>query len=142
MDRRVPLARRFLRASDGAAAVEFAIVGPALAVMLLGICGWGGYFWLSHSVQQLTNDAARAAMGGLDTAERASLAQAAVTEEISDYTWLTAANSKVVVTDAGDSLTVKITYDASGTPFWSMSGLVPMPSKTISRSATVRLGGY
>lgn len=132
----------FLRREGGAAALEFAIVGPMMVVMLLGICSYGGYFWISHSVQQLANDAARAAMGGLNSAERISLANSALSQEVGHYVWLKAAKANATVTSETNSLTVKISYDASDTPFWSMKGLVPMPSTTIARSATVRLGGY
>jgi len=133
---------RFLRKESGAAALEFAIVGPMMVVMLMGICGYGGYFWISHSVQQLANDSARAAMGGLSGVERTSLANAALSQEVSHYVWLKSAKAKATVVSETNSLTVKISYDASDTPFWSMKGLVPMPSTTIVRSATVRLGGY
>lgn len=133
---------RFSHTESGAAALEFAIVGPMMVVMLLGICGYGGYFWLSHSVQQLANDSARAAMGGLSGVERTSLANAALSQEVGQYVWLKPAKAKATVVSETNSLTVKISYDASDTPFWSMKGLVPMPSTTIVRSATVRLGGY
>ncbi|MBP7703806.1 MAG: pilus assembly protein [Caulobacter sp.] len=134
--------RKFLRGDSGAAALEFAIVGPMMVLMILGICSYGGYFWISHSVQQVANDAARAAMGGLDNTERSSLAQATLADEIGDYVWLTATHATVSVVGDTNTVTVAVAYDASHTPFWSLSGLVPMPSKTISRSATVRLGGY
>lgn len=133
---------RFIRREDGAAALEFAIVGPVLVVVLMGICGYGGYFWLSHAVQQTANDAARAAMGGLDAAERTLLANAVLAQEIDDYAWLKLANASTTVTGDTNTLTVRVTYNAADTPFWSMKGLVPMPSSTIARSATVRLGGY
>lgn len=132
----------FLKRDSGAAALEFAIVGPMMVLMILGICSYGGYFWISHAVQQVANDAARAAMGGLDSAERAGLAHAVLADEIDDYVWLKSSKAKVSVLGGTDSVTVAIAYDASETPFWSLGGLVPMPSSTISRSATVRLGGY
>lgn len=139
---RSPFIVRFLRERSGAAALEFAIVGPMMVVMLLGICGYGGYFWISHSVQQLANDSARAAMGGLNVAERTALANASLADGVSHYVWLKGPRAKATVTSQANSMTVLISYDASDTPFWSMKGLVPMPSTTINRSATVRLGGY
>lgn len=132
----------FLAEQSGAAALEFAIVGPMFVVMLLGLCGYGGYFWMSHAVQQVANDAARAAMAGLDDAERTSLATSALNSEIGDYVWLKPAKASLTVTNATDRISVSVAYDASETPFWSMKGLVPMPSTTITRTATVRLGGY
>ncbi len=64
--------RRFGRDRSGATAVEFAFLAPVLMFMLMGIGGYGGYFWMSHSVQQLANDAARAAIPGTTATERAS----------------------------------------------------------------------
>lgn len=133
---------RLLRRQDGAAAVEFAIVGPMLVVLVLGIAGWGGFFWISHAVQQVANDAARAAIAGLDADERQALAAQVLADEIDDYAWLKAAAAQVSVTNEDQTVRVMVTYDASHTPFWSMKGIVPLPSSTIARSATVRLGGY
>jgi hypothetical protein len=48
---------------------------PAFIVVLLGIMSFGGYFWLAHSVQQLANDSARAAVAGLNASERQQLAR-------------------------------------------------------------------
>ena len=56
--------RRLGRDRSGATAVEFAFLAPVLIFILMGITGYGGYFWISHSVQQLANDAARAAIPG------------------------------------------------------------------------------
>jgi Flp pilus assembly protein TadG len=129
-------------AEDGAIAVEFALLGPLLIVMILGICAYGGYFWMSHSVQQLANDAARAALGGLDTTERQSLAQQVVTSEALTYPSLDGSRIHLSLVDTTTQLTVNVAYDASGSPFWAAAGLVPMPSTTFTRSATIKLGGY
>jgi Flp pilus assembly protein TadG len=130
------------RCDSGAVAVEFAIIGPVLLVMLLGIAAYGGYFWVAHAVQQVANDAARVAIGGLDEAERAQLAQGVIVQQIGDYAYLTANAAEVTLDDADQTLTVNVAYDASHTPFWSLGGLVPMPSSTIVRTATIRVGGY
>jgi Flp pilus assembly protein TadG len=111
-------------------------------MMLLGIVCYGGYFWIAHSVQQVANDAARVSVGGLDATERASLAKGVLASEIDDYAYLTASSATVTLVDQDQAVTVKVAYDASATPFWSLYKLMPMPSSTITRSATVRLGGY
>ncbi len=135
--------RRERRSSEsGAVAVEFAIIGPVFLIMMFGAMAWGNYFWLSHAVQQVANDAARAALAGLDTAERRSLAGSTLAAEIDDYAYLTASAATVNVQDNIDRMTVTVTYDASGSPFWAMEGIVPMPSKLIRRQASVSLGGY
>ena len=127
---------------DGAIAVEFALLAPVLIVLVLGITAYGGYFWMSHAVQQMANDAARAAVGGLDATERQSLAQQTVTSEGLNYTNLDASRTQVSLVDTTTQLTVNVIYDASGSPFWAASGLVPMPSTRLTRTATIKLGGY
>jgi Flp pilus assembly protein TadG len=126
----------------GNAAVEFAIVFPLLLIFLFGIVCYGGYFWIAHNIQELANDAARAAVAGLTDAERQSLAQSSVIEEIAKYDVLSP--SLVSVSYRGDSqyFTVAVSYDASATPFWTAAALLPMPSQTIIRSASIRLGGF
>ena len=132
----------WLRARSGAAAVEFAFVGPLFVVILLGIMSYGGYFWLAHSVQQLANDAARAAVAGLSATERQSLAQSTIASEISDYAFLTASGVVTTVNTQTNSMTVSIAYNAAQTPFFALGSLVPMPSSIITRTATIRLAGY
>ena len=134
--------RRRRGTEEGAIALEFALLAPVLIVTMLGVMAYGGYFWTSHSVQQLANDAARAAVGGLTSTERASLAQQVVASESLNYSNLDPARAHVTLNDTTNQLTVQVAYDASGSPFWAASGLVPMPSTTVSRSATIQLGGY
>jgi Flp pilus assembly protein TadG len=127
---------------SGAVVVEFAILGPVFLVMLCGIMAWGNYFWMSHAVQQVANDAARASLAGLNAGERLTLARQVVTSEIDDYAALEAAQASVATDETPDRVTVTVSYDASNSPFWALSELTPMPSSTIRREATIRLGGY
>jgi Flp pilus assembly protein TadG len=71
----------------GSTAVEFAIVSPILILLLLGIVVYGGYFMLSHSLQEMADDAARASIAGLTDTERSSLAQSAVSNDIQTYSY-------------------------------------------------------
>jgi Flp pilus assembly protein TadG len=121
--------------------VEFAFIGPLYLVMLLGIASYGGYFWIAHSVQQLANDGARAAIAGLSQTERAQLAQSTIASETPSYVVLNPALVTTVESEQTQSLTVTISYDASSSGFW-LSQIVPMPSTTISRQATVKLAGF
>lgn len=134
------LARRGHEA--GAAAVEFAIVLPMLCVLLFGIVAYGGYFWIAHAVQQLANDSARAAVAGLDDTERQGLAQASLTSGLATYAYLKPSAAQLSMTNQDQELAVTVAYDAAGSPFWSLSGLIPMPPTLIRRQAVVRLGGY
>lgn len=129
-------------AESGAVAVEFAILGPLFLVLVIGILVWGQYFWIAHTVQQMANDSARAALAGLDTAERESLARATLAAEVADYPSLRAEAAAVVVDNQADRLTVSIHYDTGQDAFRAFDGLVPSPPKTVLRQASVRLGGY
>src|SRR5690606_40197902 len=63
-ERRIGMAKR-----QGAAAVEFAIVGPVFFLLLAGMIVYGGWFWMAHSVQAAVSEGARAAIAGLDRSE-------------------------------------------------------------------------
>lgn len=126
----------------GAAALEFAIVGPMMIVLLLGALSYGGYFWLAHATQQLANDSARAAMGGIDAEERAALAQANLDSELSFFAFLDPSRAVVAVAEDENSVSVRVTYDAAESPFFALSKLIPMPAAQIEQMAVVRLGGY
>jgi Flp pilus assembly protein TadG len=133
--------RRLRRDQSGATAVEFAFLAPVLILILMGITGYGGYFWMSHSVQQLANDAARAAIPGASAAERASLAKAAVAASAADAQLIPAKVSTEVI-DRDGRLTVAVTYDATQSFAFAVRGVTPMPSDQIRRRASVQLGGY
>jgi Flp pilus assembly protein TadG len=107
----------------------------------MGITGYGGYFWMSHSVQQLANDAARAAIPGSTAAERASLAKAAVAASAGDAELIPAKLSTEVI-DRDGRLTVAVSYDAAQSFAFAVRGVTPMPSDQIRRRASVQLGGY
>jgi len=133
---------RALRETRGNAAVEFALVAPVFLMFVLGIVSYGGYFWLAHNLQELANDSARAAIAGLTSDERNSLAQSAFDSEVTSYGALTPSKAQVLYNGDQTDFTVSISYDASASGFWIADGLIPMPSSTIVRSASIRLGGY
>ena len=134
--------RRFPLAAAGTAAVEFAILAPVLVMLLLGIVVYGAYFLTAHSVQQLANDAARAALGGLSDTERQQLASNALASELPTYGFLDPKLVQLNYTDQSQVMTVNIAYDASASPIFSLSGVLPLPSASIVKSASVQLGGY
>ncbi|MBX3535166.1 MAG: pilus assembly protein [Xanthobacteraceae bacterium] len=149
---RIPTWRGLLRKlprgfSDrsGVAAIEFAIVGPLFFMVLLGVLIFTIYFGTVHSVQQIAAEAARATVQGLSETERAELAQNQVRNIVSgyplidpNYLTVTAATSP----NDANLFNVSISYDASRSIVFAFEGLIPMPPKTIARSAVVRRGGY
>ena len=76
------------RDQSGTSAVEFALVAPLFILMMLGMLGYGIYFGAAHSIQQLTADAARTAIAGLDEPERRSLAQAFIERNADGYAFV------------------------------------------------------
>ena len=75
---------RFRRDRRGVAAIEFAIVAPLLIMMMFGMIMYGSWFWMAHSVQSMASEGARAAIAGLDPAEREQLARAFVGLQVGD----------------------------------------------------------
>jgi len=135
-------AEPFVRSRAGGAAVEFAIIGPMLLLILSGIFSYGGYFLTAHTIQQITNDAARAALAGLDDNERASLAREAAQAGLRGQEFMRGELIRLDVAREGAALSVALTYDASDDMYWAFQSLMPVPSPAISRTATIRLGGF
>lgn len=139
--RRRGLLSRCVQDQRGVAAIEFAIVAPALILMMLAMIMYGSWFWMAHSVQAMASEGARAAIAGLDPAEREQLARAFVAAQVGDL-GLDAAKAAIAVESSPTAIRVDIAYDAGGHPLMALSGLIPSPPKTIRRTAVVRLGGY
>ena len=134
-----------LRSSRGTSAVEFAIVFPLLLMVLFGIVTFGSYLTVVHGVQQLAAEAARAAIGGLNDAERAALARANVAANVAFYPLLSAPRLAVekASTDAsGNTFTVQLRYDASDMFVFNLPTFVPAPPSEVVRSAAIQRGGY
>jgi Flp pilus assembly protein TadG len=136
-----PAPRRFGERS-GSAAVEFAIVGPILFLLLTGIFTYGGYFLTAHTVQQLANDAARASIAGLDDEERLALAREAMQAGIANQNFMRGELSRIDLRREGTAISVAVTYDASEDVYWAFQSLIPAPPSSISRNATIRMGGF
>ena len=134
--------KAFVRSKRANAAVEFAIVGPLLLLVLTGIFTYGGYFLTAHTVQQLANDAARSAIAGLDDDERLSLARSTAERGIADQGFMRGDLQSVTLSHDGEMMTVQVTYDASEDVYWAFAAMLPVPRPQISRRATIRVGGY
>lgn len=134
-------AAEYGRDTRGNAAVEFAIVGPVLVLLLMGIFTYGGYFLTAHTVQQMANDAARSAIAGLDDEERLMLARESALASLSSQAHLRGAIANLDLRRDGPNIAINLTYDASEDLYWSFESLLPVPAPQISRTATIRLGG-
>lgn len=140
MDR--PFRDALSRNKDGAMAVEFALVGPLLILLLMGIVVYGGWFWLAQGVQSLASEAARAALAGLDSEERQGLARAHVVANARALMGVDPTELSVVVETTADAMRVVVIYDASDHPLLALSALIPSPPKSIQRAGVVRTGGW
>lgn len=129
----------------GAAAVEFALVFPVALIFLCGLLAYGIYFAAAHSVQQIAADAARASVAGLDDSERASIATRHIASSASGYPLLRSDRITVLAGAlAADTSQFEVTvaFNSEDLPIWVLSGLVPLPQKTIARTAIITRGGY
>ncbi|WP_099864776.1 TadE/TadG family type IV pilus assembly protein [Pararhizobium haloflavum] len=133
---------RFVRRRDGASAVEFAIIAPLFLLVLLTMCAYGIYLGAAHAVQQIAADSARTALAGLTASERETLAQDYIRTVTLDYPLIAAEALAVKVGEesGGRQFTVRLTYDARSLPIWGLFAF-PLPSSTIERFSTIRLGG-
>ncbi len=77
MQRLASLLRRFARASDGVAAVEFAIIVPVFVAFTLGIFEGGRMLWIRNSIQTATEEAARYAMAHTTATDAELITEAA-----------------------------------------------------------------
>ncbi|WP_271145541.1 TadE/TadG family type IV pilus assembly protein [Brevundimonas sp. NIBR10] len=127
---------------EGSAAIEFALVAPMLVLLLAGMVVYGGWFWLAQSVQSLATESARAALGGMDDAERRDLAAAFVAREATTGSGLDPALVTTTVTSDAEAVRVSVAYDAQAHPILQLAGPLPKPPTLIERTAVVRIGGY
>ncbi|MFT4089710.1 MAG: pilus assembly protein [Asticcacaulis sp.] len=131
-----------LKDRSGAIAVEFALISPILILMLTGIFNYGSYFWTSHALQQMANDAARVAIAGMTQADRADRAQALFLRQSEYYDLTIPGASELTVEENGQTLTVRIHFVPEADEGFNMMGSLPGMPATIERSASVVRGGY
>lgn len=126
------------RSERAAAIVEMALVLPLFLALVMGILVYGQYFMLAHSVQQAANDGGRAAIVGLDVADRRAVATRAVDRSMRSIGGFTPASRSVAVTETSEAVTVAVAYTV---PQGSLirSSFVPSPGNVIRASATFEL---
>lgn len=136
--------KKFLTDRKATSAVEFSIVAPIFILMIFGMCAYGIFFGTSHSVQQLAADAARASIPGLNLSERKMIAEDFIDKNLKSYMFLTREFMEVELegSDAdSNQFLISLEYDASKLPIWNLYPPLPLPSKTIKKTSTVRIGG-
>lgn len=134
----------WLSDTKGTSAIEFAILTPVFLLMLTGMMAYGIYFGAANSVQQLTADAARTAIAGLNEAERNQLVGAFLTNNAGEYLLIDQSRVSFTIGDKPNDPTqyrVTVHYDASQLPIWNFDPPLPLPSKVITYTSIIRRGG-
>lgn len=135
---------RFCRSSSASSAVEFALLTPVFLLMLMGMLAYGIYFGAANSIQQLAADAARVSISGLNQTERNTLVKRFLDNNAAQYMLIERARLSYTIGDKPTDTTqyaVTLRYDASQLPIWNLYLPLPLPSKQISFSSTIRKGG-
>jgi len=122
------------REERGAAIVEMALVLPLFLALLMGVLVYGQYFMLAHSVQQSANDGARAAIVGLDAADRRAVATRAVDRSLHGV----AGTHSVTVSETSEAITVAVAFTVPRDSILR-SSFVPSPGEVIRARATFEL---
>ena len=142
----LPLLRRltetgrvFVLTERAAAIVEMALVLPLFLALAMGILVYGQYFMLAHSVQQAANDGARAAIAGLDAADRRGIATRAADRSMARVGGYSVAARTVSVTETSEAITVAVRFTVPADAYFLSSSLVPSPGRVIDASATFEL---
>jgi Flp pilus assembly protein TadG len=139
----VPLSG-FRRDSAGTSAIEFAMLAPLFILLLLGMVAYGIYFGASHSVQQISADAARTAISGLDQQERQTLVDNFIRDNAAGYPFIDPQGLTVTAADSNadaSQFVVSVRYDARNLPIWNLLADLPLPAMAIAKRSTIRIGG-
>lgn len=125
----------------GSMVVEAAFALPLLITLMIGIVSYGIWLMAAHSVQEAANHAARAAIAGINQAERDSLVDASLDNGLLANGTVDAERVTVTTSLDGAYYTVSIRYDAANSGIFA-SGLIPLPDEIIERDAVVRLSAF
>lgn len=137
---------RLLKCEKGLAALEFALLAPALLALVFGVIVYSIYFTALIGVRQAAAEGARAAVAGLSLSERVTLAEDRAQAVIDNYGSLLGGKSQPAITagagDTAGTFRVDVRYDMSGSPIMKYGNFVPLPDSNVEASVTVTNGGY
>lgn len=137
--------RRVLACDKGMAALEFALIAPALLMLVFAIIIYSFWFSALMGVRHAAAEGARAAMAGMSTVERTALARDRAQAVIDGYGALLSSGSAPQI-DAGADGTgmfrVSVSYDMSGSTLLRYAAFVPMPPTVLDATVVVTNGSY
>ncbi len=138
-------ASRLLHCQKGIAALEFALVTPALLMLIFAIIIYSFWFSALLGVRHAAAEGARAAMAGLSSSERADLARSRAQAVIKGYGTLLASGGAPDIQAQPDGIgqfKVQVSYDMSGSPLIRYASFIPLPSTTLGATVIVTNGSY
>ncbi|WP_235589584.1 MULTISPECIES: TadE family protein [Sphingobium] len=127
------------------AALEFALIAPALLMLVFAIIIYSFWFSALLGVRHAAAEGARAAMAGLSATERTTLARARAQAVIDGYGALLSSGGTPDIqaqADGTGQFKVQVRYDMSGSPMMRYGGFIPLPSTTLGASVVVTNGSY
>ncbi len=134
-----------LRCKSGMAALEFAVLAPALLMLVFSVIVYSIYFTSLYGVRHAASEGARAALAGLSADERSTLAEERAHEVIVNYSAVMGNSQEVSIdtaSEGSDVFTVTVSYDMSGSPIMKYAGFIPLPSSTVESTMKVTNGSY
>lgn len=132
-----PLSHRFTTCRRGSAAVEFAMLAPLLLVIVAGGIFYSRWFATASQTQNLASESARAAVAGLDDAERRTIVDELMTASARATSLERGATRTWAAGRDGDLYAVTVTTTL---PDYALSRIIPMPANVITRQAFVVIG--
>lgn len=142
MARSISRLRRGLREHRGAAAVEFALVTPAMMLLFAGIVSFSFVLSTYSALQEVASDAARAGIAGLTASQQAQYAVAYVNSAIGSYGFIDPTQVTVTTTATASTFQVTVSYNASNSFFSTLASSLTLSPVVITRTATVQLSGF
>lgn len=130
--------RRLIHNRSGSAIIEAAFAVPLLVALLLGILAYGSWFMTAHSLQQAANEAARASVAGLTSAERQTLVEQSVAASRAAFPSAAPETIEVSVNESAGYCTVTLRYQLTHSGIFAA---IPVPAMgaLLERSAIARI---
>ncbi|WP_097093366.1 TadE/TadG family type IV pilus assembly protein [Novosphingobium sp. Chol11] len=143
--RSITPALRLLHCQKGIAALEFALVTPALLMLIFAVIIYSFWFSALLGVRHAAAEGARAAMAGLSSSERADLARSRAQAVINGYGALLGSGGAPDIQAQPDGVgqfKVQVRYDMSRSPLIRYASFIPLPSTTLGATVIITNGSY
>lgn len=135
------LSHHWRTARDGGASVEFAIVANVFVLLMAGLCSIGVWFSVLHSLNHLAAEATRAAIAGLDSAERLARVEAYISARGDAYPFLRAADIDAAVTyPSPTTMRISVSYAVEDIPILHLLPSLGTTPAQLTAESTILVG--